>query len=92
MKLTHINPAYIPETILRDCTDPIYVEFRESEIGTYRADTHLLKLADRLCTSNAIVATDPMFNQYVCVALDGRLAWSRHYKTIRAAIKNACYA
>ncbi len=93
MKLTKINPAYLPVEILRSCTDPVYVQFRESEIGTYKADTPLLKVADKVCVSNAIVAKDPMFGyKWVCVALDGKLAWSRPYKTIRSAIKNASYA
>ena len=89
MKLTRINSAYLPETILRDCTNPIYVQFRESEIGVLKMDTPLLKLADRVCCSDAIVAEDPLTGLWVCVAIDGRLGWSRGYKPITSAIKNA---
>ena len=94
MKIISINPAYVPETILRDYINPHYVKFRESEIGLLKIPTTKFgKIVDRICESDAIVAKDPLFHdRWVCVALDGRLAWSASYKTIRAAIRNACYA
>lgn len=92
MKLTKINPAYLPDTILRDCTDPVYVQFRESELGILKMDTPLLKMADRVCCSDAIVAKDPVTGLWVCVAIYGRLSWSRGYKTIKSAIKHSKFA
>ena len=90
MKLTKINRAYIPDTIMRDCVSPVYVEFHENEIGLIKQD----KWIDRIITSDAIVGQDPLFGyKWRCLALDGRLAWTmKPYKTIKAAIKNAIYA
>lgn len=92
MKLTKINRAYLPETIIRDYVCPVYVQFRESEIGVLKMGTPLLRMADRVCCSDAIVAKDILTDLWVCIALDGRLAWSRGYKTIKSAIKHAIYA
>ena len=88
MKITKINRAYLPDTIMRDCETPLFVEFRESEIGLINQE----KWIGDLLKSDAIVGIDPLLDRYVCLALDGKLAWSRGYKTIKAAIKNAVYA
>ena len=87
MKIVNINRAYIPETIMRGCDTPVYVRFHENEIGLVKQE----KWIARIMTSDAIIGVDPLTHLYVCLALDGRLAWSRGYKTIRAAIRNAFY-
>ncbi len=81
MKITVINDAYVREEIKRDCYYLNYVKLRKGEIemayieGTAR---------------EAIVGLDPLFpDSYVCLAVDDKITWSRGYKTIRAAIKNA---
>jgi hypothetical protein len=82
MRTTIINPSYVRNEVKRDCYYLLNVEIRFGEIEmTYINDTPL----------DAIVGKDPQNrDMYVCLAIDGRITWSKGYKTIKSAIKNAC--
>ena len=83
MRITKISSAYLREEITRDCYYCHYVEFREEEIGTP-------KFVDLSLTGDAIVGIDPLdADKWVCLAINGKLAWSKGFKTIKSAIKNA---
>jgi hypothetical protein len=81
MKKTPVEPKYIQEGYLRGCTETTYVELREGEAGLHGKET----------ARTALVGKDQE-GRWVCLALDGEKTWSRGYKTIRAAIRNAVKA
>ena len=81
MKQTPVEPKYVQEGYLRGCTETAYVDFREREAG----------LSDKDTARTALVGKDKE-GRWVCLALDGEKTWSRGYKTIRAAIRNAVWA
>lgn len=81
MKLTKIRESYVREEIKRDCQNLHYVELYYGEIEMIHNDRP---------TFDAIVGCDPQNeDRWVCLAINGRITWSRGYKTIATAIKNA---
>ena len=73
MRKTYINPAHMREDILDGCTGPMLVDLTEREAGGRRT---------------AIVGKTQE-GIWKCLAVDGKKATGRAYKTIEAAVKNA---
>lgn len=73
MRKTYLNPAHMREDIQDGCTELMLVDLTENEAGGRRT---------------AVVGKTPE-GLWKCLAVDGKKAEGRGYKTIRAAVKNA---
>ncbi len=73
MRKTYLNPAHMREDILDGCTELMLVDLTENEAGGRRA---------------AVVGKTPD-GLWRCLAVDGKKATGKPYKTIQAAVKNA---